>query len=228
MNGYIKHTFFLLWIGLILSLSTMSYAANSAPENLSLQKQQLITYHDSGAYDHDISSVTQKALHYLKFRINQNKRLTKPKLLAVVFDIDETALSNYNDMLRLDFGGTEHNKEVLEADAHDPAIPYTRTLYTFAKNHGVAIFFITGRRERLRQTTEKNLMDDGYTQWSGLFMKPNDYHKASITPYKIAMRKRIINMGYDIVINMGDQKSDLNGGYADMAFKLPDPFYLTT
>jgi len=27
------------------------------------------------------------------------------------------------------------------------------------------------------------------------------------------------------VVNMGDQESDLTGGHADRAFKLPNPFY---
>ena len=31
--------------------------------------------------------------------------------------------------------------------------------------------------------------------------------------------------GYDIVANVGDQQSDLDGGHADGDFKLPDPFY---
>lgn len=219
-------------IGLCCALITLlpstgiARAFHQPPENLTLQKQRLINYHNSGDYYHDISSVTQKALYYLKFRINQNKHRGKPKQLAIVFDIDETALSNYDDMVRLDFGGTAADIEALEADAHDPAIPYTRTLYTFAKNNNIAIFFITSRREHLRKMTEKNLLTDGYRQWSGLFMKPDDYHQPSVIPYKTAMRKKITQMGYDIIFTMGDQDSDLKGGYADMAFKLPDPFYL--
>jgi hypothetical protein len=29
------------------------------------------------------------------------------------------------------------------------------------------------------------------------------------------------------VANLGDQVSDLSGGFAEKTFKLPDPFYLT-
>jgi predicted secreted acid phosphatase len=223
MKGY---HFAGLSLFLALSLTSFGRSLHTPPENLSLQKQRLMTYHDSGDYYHDVSTVTQRALYYLKFRINQNKRLANPKQLAVVFEIDETALSNYDDMVYLDFGGTEQDIEALEADPNDPAIPYTRTLYTFAKNNGISIFFITNRRERLRKMTEKNLLDDGYSQWAGLFMKPDNYNQPSVVPYKIAMRKRIVKMGYDIIFNMGDQDSDLKGGYADMAFKVPDPFYL--
>ena len=38
-------------------------------------------------------------------------------------------------------------------------------------------------------------------------------------------KKEIENNGYDIVLNMGDQYSDLKGGYAERVFKLPNPFY---
>jgi hypothetical protein len=32
-------------------------------------------------------------------------------------------------------------------------------------------------------------------------------------------------MGFTIIANIGDQKSDLEGGYAEMTFKVPSPFY---
>ena len=32
--------------------------------------------------------------------------------------------------------------------------------------------------------------------------------------------------GYDILVNVGDQRSDLTGGYARRGFKLPNPMYL--
>jgi len=39
-------------------------------------------------------------------------------------------------------------------------------------------------------------------------------------------RKQITEQGYSIVLNLGDQKGDLRGGYAEKAFKLPNPYYL--
>ena len=43
--------------------------------------------------------------------------------------------------------------------------------------------------------------------------------------YKSATRAHIESLGYDIVANFGDQFSDLNGGFADRTFKLPNPNY---
>ena len=44
-------------------------------------------------------------------------------------------------------------------------------------------------------------------------------------PYKSGTRAYIESQGYDIVGNFGDQFSDLEGGYADKAFKMPNPNY---
>jgi predicted secreted acid phosphatase len=43
--------------------------------------------------------------------------------------------------------------------------------------------------------------------------------------YKSATRAHIESLGYDIVANFGDQFSDLDGGFADRTFKLPNPNY---
>ena len=43
--------------------------------------------------------------------------------------------------------------------------------------------------------------------------------------YKSGTRAYIESQGYDIVANFGDQFSDLEGGYADKTFKMPNPNY---
>jgi hypothetical protein len=45
------------------------------------------------------------------------------------------------------------------------------------------------------------------------------------TQYKSLTRQHIESLGYDIVANFGDQFSDLNGGFADRTFKMPNPMY---
>jgi predicted secreted acid phosphatase len=42
-------------------------------------------------------------------------------------------------------------------------------------------------------------------------------------PYKAGTRAYIESQGYDIVADFGDQYSDLNGGYTDRTFKMPNP-----
>src|SRR5262249_22513718 len=43
--------------------------------------------------------------------------------------------------------------------------------------------------------------------------------------YKSGTRAYIESQGYDIVANFGDQFSDLEGGFADKTFKMPNPNY---
>jgi hypothetical protein len=46
-----------------------------------------------------------------------------------------------------------------------------------------------------------------------------------VIPYKAGARCRLERRGYDNVANVGDQYSDLLGGCADRAFKIPNPMY---
>lgn len=192
-----------------------------APANLTLVKQNLVRYHDSGEYDHDINKSITKAETYLANKIVKNNK----QKLAIVLDLDETSLSNYQLMQQDDFSST-HAAIIkrLKAPNH-PAIPETLALYKFAEQHGVAVFFITGRGNDLRKFTDAELKRAGYTHWNQLFMHSTTDPDHSVIAYKSSVRKKITAMGYDIVLNVGDQYSDLAGGYADDQIKLPNPYY---
>jgi len=200
-----------------------SYACACGLPNLDAIKQQLIQYHDSGQYAKNQSAVAEKAIQYLKNRIASKQTSEK---LAIVLDIDETALSNYRDMLTLRFGGTFADIVRAEGKGTDAVIKPTLELYRYAKANKIAVFFITGRTESYRDATVKNLEDVGYKNWNGLVLKSENYHEKSAAPYKINARKEIIQQGYNIVLDMGDQDSDLIGGYTEKTFKLPNPYYL--
>ena len=94
-----------------------------------------------------------------------------------------------------------------------------------AKDRGAAIFFITGRPESQRAATERNLADVGYTGYTRLIMEPTDAHYVSAVDFKAPQRQAIEGEGYTIIANMGDQPSDLGGGFSERTFLLPNPFY---
>ena len=51
-------------------------------------------------------------------------------------------------------------------------------------------------------------------------------HVPSAADFKAPEREWIEGkLGYTIVVNVGDQWSDLAGGYSEGGFKLPNPFY---
>jgi len=119
-----------------------------------------------------------------------------------------------------------------DRSAKAPAIGATKKLFNFANARGVAVFFVTGREEFERSWTAKNLDSAGFRKRAGLFMRPTGkvgFETGKVDPsaasFKTSMRLAIENMGYHIILNVGDQLSDLSGGHADQALKYPNPFY---
>lgn len=211
---------------IVLSVLTATSLFATPPADLSADKQKLEAYVTNGGYENDIAAVTQQAEAYVLASVKANRQLRQPHKLAIVFDIDETSLSNYEDMLRLDFGGTYDEIQQANNKGRDPAIKPTLALYRTAETRGVYVFFVTGRPQQDCQAAQDNLKAVGYTKWQGFYCKPKAYQQIkSAVPYKQAMRKQITAEGYTIIANVGDQQSDLEGGYAEKSFKLPNPFY---
>jgi acid phosphatase len=98
-------------------------------------------------------------------------------------------------------------------------------IFTAARDHGAAIFFITGRDEAQRVATERNLQAVGYTGYTKLIMEPPGAHYVSAADFKAPQRAQIQQQGYTIIANVGDQPSDLDGGFSERTYLLPDPFY---
>lgn len=193
--------------------------------NAGLFDHALNVYVSSGKYNEDLAKVANQALLYLKKRIIANKALPHPKKLALVLDIDETSLSNLAVMQDLGFGYNADIFSRYQDEAKEPAIQPILSIYRYAIHHDVTVFFVTGRPQTLNAITAKNLKQAGFAQYQALYLKPNNYHQSSVIAYKSGVRKSITAKGYDIVLNIGDQYSDLEGGYADKAYKLPNPFY---
>ena len=60
-----------------------------------------------------------------------------------------------------------------------------------------------------------------------MYLKPPTYTNPSVIPYKAGARADITSKGYRILANLGDQRSDLKGGYALRKYKFPNPMYFT-
>lgn len=212
----------LLALGCAAIISSTVYAE---PANLSLLKQEIETYHDSGLYEKELAKAISQAQDYIIKEAKLNARQGNKKKLAIVLDIDETSLSNYQNMVKRHFSADllQIHKEILAANA--PAIAPMLLLYDNAQKHGVDIFFVTGRKISELSATRTNLLRAGFTNWKGLFLRPDDYNKASIVPFKTKARETISKQGYTIIASIGDQYSDIQGGFAQKGFKLPNPYY---
>jgi predicted secreted acid phosphatase len=218
------HNFYRYFIASVCGL-LLGFNAQSEPANLDALREQVVEYHDSGAYNRDIVAVARRAIQFIRQRAAENRHLKQPQKLAIVLDIDETSLSNYHYMLKRQFIATKPQlvKEIHEANA--PAIKPILYVYHYALEHHVAVFFVTGRHEPERQATLANLKKAGFKHWSGVYFKPRNYRYHSAVPYKARTRAAITHQGYRIIATIGDQNSDLRGGYAEAGFKLPNPYY---
>ena len=88
----------------------------------------------------------------------------------------------------------------------------------------MAVFFISGRPPSLRDATERNLRAEGY-DWDGVVLLPSGVTFNSAADFKAPERRRLAEQGYTVLISIGDQESDLAGGFAERTFKLPNPVY---
>jgi predicted secreted acid phosphatase len=104
-------------------------------------------------------------------------------------------------------------------------------LFNAAIAKSVAVFFITGRRNKQREATLLNLDRAGYEGWTKLITRDDNDSNKAIQPFKTKEREKIAASGYTIIANVGDQQSDFDADpavakpTAECSFKLPNPFY---
>jgi predicted secreted acid phosphatase len=186
-------------------------AAPASPE-------AIVAYHDSGEWSADTTQVVRRARRYVRRHLDDSSRRA-----AIVLDIDDTSLSNYECLKAVGF-----DRSAADCGAQTlPAIPQTRSLFRWARDRGVAVFFITGRREEARARTAANLRAAGYRGGWTLKLRPDSQPRRWRDGWKARVRRAIVERrGFRILANVGDQWSDLDGGWSARRFKLPNPMYV--
>ena len=189
-------------------------------------------------YISEIASILNGQNAYLA----QNAKAGKP---AIVLDVDDTTLWNYDmedGAMHFDYDPTLQNTWV--QDQKFPAVPGMVDFVDKAAKMGYTVFGLTGRNNDQEPATLANLTKVGYgatftadtlfTKWTG---KPGSTQPSYITcatascttvEYKAGTRAYLESAaggGYNIVLNVGDQWSDLKGGHAAKVLKLPNPTY---
>ena len=156
---------------------------------------------DEATWQKDIEGPIGDARAYVEQALPGLPGGTKP---AITLDIDNTSLASH-----------WHK----DADTVPPA-KATFELTRWAKQKGVAIFFVTARSEDSHDETMKNLQDVGYPV-DGLYMKTDD--GGDTAHQKEAARRDITDkQGFRIVANIGNNDHDIAGGYQDKGFLLPN------
>jgi predicted secreted acid phosphatase len=213
-----------LGLVVITALLVAAMPAFAATTPTGKSATEIRDYYHSGDWNKAIAKQATKAKAWLAKRTAKHA----PKKPAIVIDIDETALNNVKcldakDGIPYDAGIYAGCVAAYDAPAFKPVL----SLFKRAKELKVKVFFITGRPDFIRDGTLTNLKAAGYTGKYELILQPADYTKDSKIPYKSGARKQIQERGFKIIANVGDQQSDLKGGYSERTYKLPNPIYFT-
>lgn len=205
-------------LALILALAvTVTPGSTDLPSLSTVKKTIAVYYGDPG---------TGKAAKHSPYVTEMKKLLVAPPAYtenaAIVVDVDDTTLLTYNmEVGAYEFEFDRATKDRWVKYAKFPATPGMVEYLNSAASAGFTIFAVTGRAKKYAADTKRNLAKVGYPAMA-LYTKACT---CSTVAYKSGVRQKIQARGYDIVLNIGDQYSDLAGGYADTTIKLPNPMY---
>jgi len=202
-------------------------------------------FSQTGAYANELAGLVSDAEKYLNNPpgSGNGKKFSGQK--SILFDIDDTTLNTYSYEIYSNFvfnptTNAAFVNACLTTGCVFPAVPHMVDLEHFAEDHGYTVFFLTGRPQNAttnqRPGTLANLTAAGYDVTdANVYLKDASgatepwlsscAPSCTTTQYKSLTRQHIESLGYDIVANFGDQFSDLNGGFADQTFKIPNPMY---
>ncbi|WP_417561810.1 HAD family acid phosphatase [Microbacterium sp.] len=179
------------------------------------------------------SQLTAKLTSYYKASLRTGKTP------AIVVDTDDTMLMTYDmEVGDMHFVFTPAAQEPWVQEERFPATPGMVDLVNTARKIGFDVIGITGRSAGQKPASIANVAKVGYTG----FTPANYYTKwaageqpsyitcatatCTTVEFKAGTRKHLEqDLGYDIAVNIGDQWSDLQGGFADHDVKLPNPTY---
>jgi hypothetical protein len=184
-------------------------------------------YSDSSRFVSDTKRVLADAKRYL------TQKLGTVKNPAIVLDVDDTSEVTYGWEADNDFGFDPVKQQQAIDNGTFVANKPVLELANWAAQRGVKVYFLTGRSAPQGPQSLKNLANEGYPAPADAFFKPRgtapDYLPCGLTcntvQYKSGTRAHIQATGAHIVLNLGDQFSDIEGGYADNPVKLPNPMY---
>jgi acid phosphatase len=187
--------------------------------NLGIAKDEVINYHNSGRYEMDIRDAVDKAIE--KF-----DAVEPAQKAAVVFDVDETAITSYDFYKKWDFAYVPRYFDMWVDSAKAPAIPSVLDLYNYLLKRKFKVIFITGRKNFQYESTFKNLVSSGYSGFDTLITKGAEYAGQTAEKFKSEKRSELVENGYTIEGTVGDQWSDLKGPYHGIQVKIPNYMYI--
>ena len=189
--------------------------------------EQITAYYESGRARADQRDVSEAAYLWIRDWVDEHCDLDVRACRAtVVFDVDETLLSNIPMYVAMD---PQYSDDPVAWNAAtkactQPANAPVRRLYNRVKAMGLTVIVLTGREVTLKPWTRRCLNERGITGWDRLILKPTD-DADSASVFKSKVRGHLRREGLRIVASVGDQVSDMALGNLRAGFLLPNPIY---
>ena len=130
---------------------------------------------------------------------------------AVILDVDETALDNSPHQGRLILGDTVFNWTAWDQWVKEELaeqVPGALQFCQYAAHQGVTVFYVTNRRDHLREATRNNLRKIGFPladDRETLFTRGDDSNKGS--------RRAASAKQFRILLLLGDNTADFAPGF---------------
>ncbi|KAF9595850.1 hypothetical protein IFM89_005336 [Coptis chinensis] len=171
-----------------------------------------------GQYESDLEMIMDQISNYIDDIV---LTANSSGMNAWILDVDDTCISNLLYYRGKHFGCNPYDPMGFKTWAMRgacPAVPTVLKMFEKLVENGFKVFLLTGRdEETLGQTTMYNLHNEGFIGYE---------RGQSAVLFKSAMRKQLVEQGYRIWGNVGDQWSDLAGDcLGEKTFKLPNPMY---
>lgn len=200
---------FVLWGSLLIGQSLT---------NLADAKSMVAAYYESKDHDSVLAVIRDSVLNQIS-----GKKYSAADL--VIFDVDETTLSNYSHIKEMDFGYVPSLwNDWVQLGTAVPIKPILELYSEFIKK-GASVVFITGRNSDQYEATKNNLLNTGFTTFDTLIVKEKNIKYPTSGFYKDLKRKELTAKGYNIIYCIGDQWSDLWGEFTGIKIKLPNYLY---
>lgn len=208
----------------LVSLKTAKQQFANQPEQMVTVKAALRSYYEpitpdaDSAYDLEVKNICNQALEQL-----QACPVTERS--AVVFDIDETLMTDYDYFKSRDFDWLIDDAYEFRLKGESRVIKPMQEFYNSIKNLGHKVILLTARRDLLYDITCKNLAQEGYT-YDELFLLPMDLFNQHVShgQWKHTVRQEL-SKKYDLIGCVGDSLSDFEGDCCGIKVKLPNYLY---
>jgi len=149
MNFNLRVIFSILFI-LIAALVLVS--CSTTPVNLSVARESVKEYYESGKFDEELDEVISRAK-------DEFSAVEFTEKSVVIIDVDETALNNYEVSKKMGYGYVYEMVHEWTQNAKVPAFPQVKELYDYLLSKGSKIIFLTARRNDEYDATYKNLIN---------------------------------------------------------------------